>query len=95
MEPKLSDQLTWRLHTVMSERGIRTATELRRRLELYGVGITGHQLARIVAKLPARLNTEVLAALMLALDCSASDLISLSETPSPAQPSRTRSREAA
>lgn len=81
MEHKKPEQLIWRLHTVMSERGIRTASDLHRSLEPYGIDITSHQLARIVAKLPARLNTDVLAALMQALACSASDLLQLAEAP--------------
>lgn len=48
--------LVWRLHAVMSDRGIRTATELHRRLQHYGVDITSAQLSRIVSKMPARLN---------------------------------------
>lgn len=81
MEHKKPEQLVWRLHTVMSERGIRTASDLHRCLEPYGIDITSHQLSRIVAKLPARLNTDVLAALMQALACSASDLLQLAEAP--------------
>jgi hypothetical protein len=69
--------MNWRLHTVMSERGIRTATELHRRLQHYEVDITIHQLTRIVAALPARLNTQVLAALMTELQCDASELLRL------------------
>ena len=67
--------LIWRLHTVMSERGIRTATELLRRLQPYGVEITSAQMSRIVAKMPARLNLSILEALMSALDCEASELL--------------------
>lgn len=85
MEQKTSKELSWRLHTVMSSRGIRTATELHRRLEPYGIDITSHQLSRIVAKLPARLNTDVLAALMTELDCSADELLQLSDKPAKPQ----------
>lgn len=84
MEQKMPAQLIWRLHTVMSERGIRTASDLHRTLEPYGIDITSHQLSRIVAKLPARLNTDVLSALMQALACSASDLLQLGDA-APAQ----------
>lgn len=83
MEQKKSKELNWRLHTVMSSRGIRTATELHRRLEPYGIDITSHQLSRIVAKLPARLNTDVLAALMTELECSADELLQLNDAPAP------------
>jgi DNA-binding Xre family transcriptional regulator len=74
-EQKTAMQLQWRLHTVMSDRGIRTATELYRRLAPYGIDITSHQLSRIVSKMPSRLNTHVLAALMTELKCDASELI--------------------
>ncbi len=74
-EQKTAMQLQWRLHTMMSDRGIRTATELYRRLEPYGIDITSHQLSRIVSKMPSRLNTHVLAALLTELQCEASDLI--------------------
>ncbi|MCR6480423.1 helix-turn-helix transcriptional regulator [Variovorax sp. ZS18.2.2] len=78
-KPKIVDSpikaLQWRLHAVMADRGIRTATELHRRLQPYGVEITSHQLSRIVAKMPDRLNTKVLSALMTVLDCSANELI--------------------
>lgn len=78
-KPKIVDSpaktLQWRLHAVMADRGIRTATELHRRLQPYGVEITSHQLSRIVAKMPERLNTKVLSALMTVLDCSANELI--------------------
>jgi DNA-binding Xre family transcriptional regulator len=67
--------LQWRLHAVMADRGIRTATELHRRLQPYGVDITSHQLSRIVAKMPERLNTRVLSALMTVLDCTANELL--------------------
>lgn len=73
--PGANAPLQWRLHTVMSERGIRTTTELHRRLESSGLDITPQQLSRIVARLPRLLNTTVLAALMTSLECTASDLL--------------------
>ena len=79
-------RMEWRLHTVMSSRNIRTATELHRRLEPYDIDITSHQLTRIVAKMPARLNTKVLQALLNILDCEASDL--LCRVPTPARKKR-------
>jgi len=87
MTQKSPVALLWRLHTVMSERGIRTSTELHRRLSPYGIDITSHQLSRIVAKMPERLNMQVLAALMTELECEASDLICPS---APAKPSASR-----
>lgn len=83
---KVARQLVWRLHPVMAERNIRTATDLHRRLEPFGIDITSQQLTRIVAKLPARLNTDVLVVLMTALDCEASDLFWLLESTGQVQP---------
>ena len=65
----------WRLPVVMAERGIRTATELHRMLTPYGIDISSHRISRIVAKMPDRLNMQVLIGLMTVLECSASDLI--------------------
>lgn len=67
----------WRLHIVMAERGIRSAAELYRRLQPYDIDINLHQLTRIVACLPTRLNIQVLAALMAELQCDAHALLQL------------------
>lgn len=78
--------VAWRLHTVMSERGIRTAAELHRRLQPYGIDLTIGQVTRIVASLPTRLNTQVLAALMQELQCDANALLQLGGPPQPKPP---------
>src|SRR5689334_14357017 len=80
--------LQWRLHTVMSERGIRSCAELHRRLQSRKVDITHRQLARIVSQLPQRLSTELVLALMLELDCRADELLRL------ARPGRKQTRSA-
>ncbi len=77
MEQKTLPLMIWRLPVVMAERGIRTSTQLYRRLEPYGIDISSHQLSRIVARMPDRLNTRVLAALLAELQCDASDLFRL------------------
>lgn len=76
-EQKTPLSIHWKLHTIMSDRGIRTATELHRRLQPYGIRLTSHQLSRVVAGLPARLNTELLAALLTELECTPNDLLRL------------------
>lgn len=82
-EPPL---LEWKLHTVMSDRGIRTATELARRLQQnQGITLTPHQISRVVRKLPQRLNTELFLALILELDCKPSDLLRFSGQQQPPQ----------
>jgi hypothetical protein len=63
----------------MSERGIRSAAELHRRLEPYGIDITRPRLSRIVKELPARLNTQVLHALLVELQCTADELFRVQE----------------
>lgn len=75
----------WRLHIVMAERGIRSAAELYRRLQPYDIDINLHQLTRIVACLPTRLNTQVLAALMAELQCDAHALLQLGAPREPAK----------
>ncbi len=72
----------WRLRVMMAERGIRTVTELRRRLESLGVEISTQQLNRIVTDLPQRLNTDLFAALLTVLRCTPNDLFAVeSERP--------------
>lgn len=71
--------LQWRLHTVMSENNIRTATELTHRLQARGIEISKQQVCRLVAaERPLRLSIALLEALMLELKCSADALLSLS-----------------
>ena len=81
-------ELHWRLHTVMSERGIRTASELHRRLVGLDVPITHSQVCRTVTHRPERLSIELLAALMHTLDCSASDLLQAARKPAAASRAR-------
>lgn len=72
----------WRLRVMMAERGIRTVTELRRRLEPLGVEISTQQLNRIVTDLPQRLNTDLFAALLTVLRCTPNDLFAVERAPS-------------
>lgn len=73
--PKPGRPLVWRLSIVMAERGLRTAAQLHRRLEPYGLDISVQQVTRIVSHMPMRLNTEVLAALTDALECTTAELL--------------------
>ena len=75
MTTKPPKQLEWRLLIVMAERGIRTATELHRRLTQYGIDISADRVSRIVSKRPDRLNLDLLAGLATVLDCDANALI--------------------
>lgn len=74
----------WRLRVMMAERGIRTVTELRRRLESLGVEISTQQLNRIVTDLPQRLNTDLFAALLTVLKCTPNDLFAVESERPPA-----------
>jgi hypothetical protein len=85
MEHKTALEVEWKLHTVMSDRGIRTATELHRRIEPYGIQITSHQLSRIVSSMPARLNTALFKVLLTELQCEPNDLFRLVEPAKPAE----------
>lgn len=94
---KTSRQLEWRLNVVMSERRIKTITELKRRLGDIGVHISSAQLGRVVWECPQKVNTELLAGLVTVLDCEVSDIIRVSKSPVPepmAQPAAVREPKA-
>lgn len=82
---KKSWQLEWRLNVVMSERRIKTITELKRRLGDIGVHISSAQLGRVVWECPQKINTELLAGLVTVLDCAVSDIIRVSKSPATEQ----------
>lgn len=84
-------RLVWRLCILMVEREIRTAAELKRRLQEIGHEITRAHAARIVARMPQRISTDLLAALLTVLDCSAADL--LMAAPEPQEETAGRSRQ--
>lgn len=86
MANKPPKQLEWRLAMMMAERGIRTATELHRRLTEYGIDISSDRVSRVVAQRPERLNLDLLAGLATVLDCDTQDLLRLlppDQTPEP------------
>jgi hypothetical protein len=93
MEQEPQYTFDWKLHTVMSDRGIRTATELHRRLQARGITLTSHQVSRIVSNLPVRLNTHVLLALVLELDCGVEDLFRVVEVPAVTKTSAARRKK--
>jgi DNA-binding Xre family transcriptional regulator len=68
-------RLAWQLRKLMVERAIRSASELKRRLEEIGHEITTAHAARIVNEMPRRISIDLLGALMTVLDCSVSDLL--------------------
>ena len=67
--------LKWNLWMMMAQGGIRTATELRRRLLAYGLDLSSAHLSRLVQERPSRISTELLDALVSVLECDISDLL--------------------
>lgn len=74
-----SKTITWRLRTLMSERGMFKTTDLLDPLKAEGVALSREQIFRLVTQTPQRLNVEVLAALCTILDCTPSDLLILDQ----------------
>ena len=71
--------ITWRLRTLMAERGMFKTTDLLEQLKAEGVALSREQVFRLVTQTPQRLNVEVLAALCTILDCTPSDLLVLEQ----------------
>lgn len=71
--------ITWRLRTLMAERGMFKTTDLLEPLKAEGVALSREQVFRLVTQTPQRLNVEVLAALCTILDCTPSDLLVLEQ----------------
>ena len=65
----------WHLRRLMAEQGLFQTTELVPLLAERGVALSREQVYRLAAKIPQRLNLEVLAALCDILDCEPGDLI--------------------
>jgi len=85
--------ITWRLRTLMAERGMFKTTDLLDPLKAEGVVLSREQVFRLVTQTPQRLNVEVLAALCTILDCTPSDLLILEQAAArPAEATGTRGR---
>lgn len=72
--------ITWRLRTLMAERGMFQTTDLIDPLKAEGVALSREQVFRLVTQTPQRLNVEVLTALCTILGCTPSDLLVLEQT---------------
>lgn len=68
-------QLTWQVRVVMAERGIRSVSELVRRLSDVGVSISVAQMGRLIDGKTKLWNQEVIEGLMTVLECELSDLV--------------------
>lgn len=72
---KLKKQVVWQLRLLMVTKGIRNASDLKRRLQDIGYDLTSVHATRIVNALPQRLSTDLLNALLTVLDCDIQDLM--------------------
>ena len=70
-------QLKWRARVVMAERGIRSVSALRIKLESLGVIISEPQLGRIIDGKSSHFNSKVLGGLLAALNCDLTDLLAV------------------
>lgn len=69
--------LHWRLRALMAARGLASVSALHRALQArFESTIAMSQFAAMLAEMPARLNTEVLAQLCAVLECDVGDLLS-------------------
>ena len=68
-------RLKWRARVVMAERGIRSVSALRIKLESLGIVISEPQLGRIIDGKSSHFNSAVVGALLAALDCRLTDLL--------------------
>jgi DNA-binding Xre family transcriptional regulator len=82
-EIHIKKSLEWRLNVVMSERRIKTVTELKRRLDAIGVSISSAQLGRVVWERPQKINIDLLEGLVTVLECSVSDILRVDGFPNP------------
>lgn len=68
-------KIAWRARVVMAERGIRSVSELARRLEVIGVSISVSQLGRMIDGKTQLWNRDVIEGMMTVLGCELSDLV--------------------
>lgn len=66
--------LTSRVRVVMAERGVRSLSDLVRRLDAIGVSISVQQLGRLIDGKAKLWNQHVIEGLMTVLDCELGDL---------------------
>ena len=68
-------KVAWRARVIMAERGVRSVSELARRLEEIGVSISISQLGRMIDGKTQLWNQDVIEGMMTVLDCELSDII--------------------
>lgn len=79
--PRKDIRIEWRIRSVMAERRIDSAADLRRRLRTIGVNVSSQQLSRIVYGCPRRLTLDLLAGLLAVLHCEPGELVRLAGNP--------------
>jgi hypothetical protein len=70
-------RLKWRARVVMAERGIRSVSALRIKLEALGIVISEPQLGRIIDGKSSHFNSRVVGGLLTALNCGLTDLLAV------------------
>lgn len=73
--PAARRKLIWRARIVMAERGVRSVSELMRRLEAIGVAISVAQLGRLIDGKTKSWNVEVIEGMLAVLECDLADLV--------------------
>ncbi|GHU00107.1 hypothetical protein FACS1894154_08620 [Betaproteobacteria bacterium] len=73
-KPQPRRKITWRVRVLMAERGVRSVSELARRLEQAGVSISIAQLGRLIDGKTRSWNQEVIEGMLVVLDCELADL---------------------
>lgn len=67
--------MTWHLHEMMAKRKIRTAAELKRRLDALGIEFSPAHISTLVNRAPRRISMTMLYGLTVVLECGVDDLI--------------------
>ena len=70
-------RLKWRARVLMAERGIRSVSALRRRLDQLGVEISEAQLGRIIDGKSSHFNSNVVGGLLTTFNCGLDDLLAV------------------
>lgn len=75
-KPPSRRRVHWRVRLLMAEHGVRSVSELVRRLDEIGISISVQQLGRIIDGRAQLWNQDVLEGLMTIFGCELSDLVS-------------------
>lgn len=75
IQPAVSPVLTWRLHAVMANQGIKTAKELKSIIQAEGLTLSISTVSRLVYKKPVQLDMSILEILCRSLKCTPNDLL--------------------